>query len=396
MATCDITDVFIQETGRILNDQLFNRTIYVSPVLGIMPQGLFPGAFGATVQSMVINRPVPPDLTWTPVLNGNELQACNPTTSVVSIGQTLSSLYLSNAAIESDPMCLTQIFESFEPARQLNMIVDELMSVTGYIWARRFKQQLETISYNQLIASQDPNVAPNGKGAGFPVVAPTSGLTPQMLRSIHQLMNYVDPTGAGRVGRGDGGSNVNALYVSEEAIANVLLAEDNDRRDINFSDKANDLLRPYDVDRSYWGFAFLYDQLPFRWNIVNNAWSEVLPYADDGTATRGTNAEVSAAYIAANYEDVIFHNTQTMESMVQPPASAVGRAGFDPRTFRGEFRWVNNKDNACNKDGLTGYFRALFSQGPRPIIPRTGFVERIKRCVPEAAIACNYSYGYNS
>jgi len=184
----------------------------------------------------------------------------------------------------------------------------------------------------------------------------------------------------------DGGGN-NALgrenarpafgvILSSEASRNLIQDSPDIRQDYRYSDKANELLAPLGIERSYAGFFHMVDDWGPRYNIVSGAWVRVLPYSAVST-TQGTKWDINPAYETAAYEDSIVFHTDVFSNLVPKPITAAGsNVTFDAVSYMGDFKWKNIQHAENNPDSTIGYFRAILSSGSKPVRPEWGFVIR--------------------
>jgi len=68
----------------------------------------------------------------------------------------------------------------------------------------------------------------------------------------------------------------------------------------------------------------------------------------------------------------------------EPGVTAPGVA-FDPQNYRGDWRWVNNKDNATNLTGDKGFYLGTLANANKPVNVEYGYVILFKRTVTTPA-----------
>jgi hypothetical protein len=173
-----------------------------------------------------------------------------------------------------------------------------------------------------------------------------------------------------------------ALICSPES-SNFLKKQNADiRQDLRFSSQVDELIKPFGAAFSYSGFVHIVDRQAPRYNFVNGEFVRV-PFFTNSPATTGNKAVVNPAYRTAPYEVSFIYNPHVFTSRVAQVITSPGSGlKFDPVNYRGEYVWINNKDNANNILGLTGYFYALFMQGSQPKRTEWGYAIMHLRCNP--------------
>ncbi len=118
---------------------------------------------------------------------------------------------------------------------------------------------------------------------------------------------------------------------------------------------------------------------------------ELYPYRYDGSqrwippflnvdATKGRKSIPNPAYKtvvnggSAVYEVVSITARNIYEVRPRPTSpSSFGKARFDPVTYAGDVRWINNPDMCYNKLGNMGFYRMDIQVAAKPIYPDNGF-----------------------
>ena len=179
------------------------------------------------------------------------------------------------------------------------------------------------------------------------------------------------------------GAPVFLAIMSPETSDSLIRANADIRQDFRWSDRVNELLAPLGVQRSYRNFHHLVDAFAPRYDLVSGVWTRVYPFVRTANGVSGTRQgvkyDLNPAYLVAGYEDTIIFIPDVFTSLVPKPLSIGSGMEFNAQNYRGEFTWRNIIDRENNPDGTLGYFRAIFSNGAKPIFPHKGYVIRHAR-----------------
>ncbi len=303
-----------------------------------------------------------------------------PTADVVPTGQTLRSYSLVQKALESPEICVNDTRNAFRTQEQIRLMYENLTNVVRYTWKRRSMLEYSRLAEHKMIAA--PGLPENP--STFPAIAATSILRQATLNKIYQnLIADSAEMDGGSLGMQDGRPQF--ILITDAETSDSLMREEATNaaflwnRD-GLTNKAKDLLSPLGVDRGFRGFYHTIDNLPRRWNFTNGAWVEVQPYESAAT-TKGTKAQISAEYRAAQYTDSVVFLPVTFSFMVPAPISTVGSGtSFKPQSYMGDFKWLNIQHRTDNPDGNIGFYRAVIQTGSKPVHPEFGYVIRHLRC----------------
>jgi len=368
------------ESGRIGPD-IYNKTLNTSPWLKLVKQDTWPDEMGTDISVLTYSRSLPESadarLTWNSVgFNDNTGNGgtCVPTATQVKFYNKLVSYNLKQTAIESPPICVNDLRFSFRRKDQLSNIFRILTENTSWAWQTRYRDEYLRLSNNKILANS--SMTPGT--ASFPAAEPTSKLVQPILEKIRMRL-IRDGAGNDPLGR-ENGTPVFGLVCSSETSFDLIRNLAADREDYRYSTKANDLLAPLGVERTYKGFYHLIDDFMPRYTYFGGTYTEVPPYVK---ATSGGNTEwiVNPAYELAQYEvSIVFHKDVFHSVIPAPITSPGGSTAFDPVSYRGEFKWLNIRDKDENPDGTIGYFRGVLSAGSKPIRPEWGYAIMHTRC----------------
>ena len=423
MSCTNIENLLITESGRIGAD-IYRKTLNTSPWTTLVKQEAWPDEMGVSISVLVYERTLPAyavnasNITFTDIgynanttganqviapatgygLNGgnnNFVNDASPGTCAVpgnnlNFAQTLRTYNLQQAAINSPDICLNDLRFPVKRQEQLRNIMSVLSENTQYAWENRYRDEYVRLANYNVNANQTELLAASGqtKGSFSTSNLPTSRLTQGILRYFYSRL-IRDGAGQNAYGK-ENGAPVFLLITSPEASDDLIKLNADIRQDLRYA-KPSELIQPLGVERSYAGFYHLVDTMTPRFDLVGGVWTRRLPYATDASATKGTRYIPNPAYFTAEYEDSIIFHPDVFTSLVAKPISSTGAMGFDPQSYRGDFRWRNIPDRTCNPDGTIGFFRAIFSSGSKPVRPELGVVIRHKRCAADFGLVGCYS-----
>ena len=381
------------ESGRIGPD-IFHKTLNTSPWLKLVKQDTWPDEMGTDISVLTYSRSLPESsdarLTWSSVgFNGNSSNGgtCVPTATQVKFYNKLVTYNLKQTAIESPPICVNDLRFSFRRKDQLSNIFRILTENTSWAWQTRYRDEYLRLSTNKILA----NASLTSGTSAFPAAEPSSKLVQPILDKVRMRL-IRDGAGNDPLGR-ENGTPVFGLICSSETSYDLIHNLAGDRDDYRYSTKANDLLAPLGVERTYKGFYHMIDDFMPRYSYSGGVYTEIPPYVK---STSGGTTEwiVNPAYELAQYEvSIVFHRDVFHSVIPAPITNPGGNASFDPVSYRGDFKWLNIRDRDQNPDGTIGYFRGVLSAGSKPIRPEWGYAIMHTRCgnslVSTQLVACS-------
>jgi hypothetical protein len=393
MAYANINSWLKAESGRIGPD-IYSKTLNTSPWLKLVVQDTWPDEMGSTINTLLYSRSLPEGTnttnnkpTWAAIAANSSAATggnCNPATATINFYNKTSSYNLDQTALESPPICVNDLRFSFRRKDQLSNIFRILTENTSWAWQTRYRDEYLRISTNKLLANS--SLTP-GTGGNFAAAAPTSRLSQPMLDKVRMTL-IRDGAGNEPLGR-ENGTPVFGLICSSETSYDLIHNMAGDRDDYRYSTKANDLLAPLGVERTYKGFYHLIDDFMPRYTFNGSTYTEVTPYIK-------SNDEfiINPAYENAQYEvTVVFHKDVYHSVIPAPISSPGGSTSFDPVSYRGDFKWLNIRDRDTNPDGTIGFFRGVLSAGSKPIRPEWGYAIMHLRCgsslLPGSLVYCS-------
>jgi len=422
-----IEQLLISESNRI-GDDIYRKTVDTSPWLKLVKQDAWPDEMGDTVSVLVYERSLPydgsgPKISWNNVsqnggsyggtlsydgtgadsgASGNANSFPSSVGKVLDFGQTLRTYGLQHAALESPNVSLNDLRFPMKRKEQLSNIMQIMTESTTEVWIQRYRDQYVDQAENKLLATTSTVVASGedvGIGgtirklstgvdtrvSGFPSATTATAAATQLTQTILDRV-YMDllrnGAGANAYDRSNG-APVFLAIMSPETSDSLIRANADIRQDFRWSERVNELLAPLGVQRSYRNFHHLVDAFAPRYSLSGTTFTRVYPFvrssnnsSSSGNKTQGFKYELNSNYLTAAYEDTIIFVPEVFTSLVPKPLSIGGGMEFNAQNYRGEFTWRNIPDRVNNPDGTLGYFRAIFSNGAKPIFPHMGYVIR--------------------
>jgi hypothetical protein len=387
MSQYNLADVDTQlqaEAGRI-GEMISAKLIGTDVWNRLIKQDSFPAGMGETIQTLIQERSTVPNVSssaWENVgTNDGTGNSCNPSPQVVEFARTLSSYNLQQAAIRSPGFCVNDLRTAWKAEEQLAGEVKVLKENSQWFWSNRYRDEFSRLVSNKVVldVADTLSMSTAGSNQNFPAVEPQFALDQGMLDQFY--LDLSRDSAEGHYAMVDGEPQY-ALICSPES-SNFLKKQNAEiRQDLRFSSQVDELIKPFGAAFSYSGFVHIVDRQAPRYNFVNGAFVRV-PFFVNSPATTGNKAIVNPAYRTAPYEVSFIYNPHVFTSRVAQVITSPGSGlKFDPVNYRGEFVWINNKDNSNNILGLTGYFYALFMQGSQPKRTEWGYAIMHLRCNP--------------
>ena len=430
----NIEQLLISESNRIGAD-IYRKTVDTSPWLKLVKQDAWPDEMGDSVSVLVYERSLPydasgPKINWSDITqnggayggtlsyNGTGNAAASSDSfpasgGTIEFGQTLRTYGLQHAALVSPDISLNDLRFPMKRKEQLSNIMQIMTESTTDVWIQRYRDQYVDQAENKLLATSDTNLAgltnadigitgtirtlktgnntranvsPAAADSSFAHTTAANTNVTQLTQTILDRV-YMDllrnGAGANAYDRSNG-APVFLAIMSPETSDSLIRANADIRQDFRWSERVNELLAPLGVQRSYRNFHHLVDAFAPRYNLVSNVWTRIYPFVrttnQSPTSSRqGFKYELNANYLSATYEDTIIFVPEVFTSLVPKPLSVGDGMEFNAQNYRGEFTWRNILDRDNNPDGTLGFFRAIYSNGAKPIFPHMGYVIRHAR-----------------
>jgi hypothetical protein len=340
---------------------------------------------GESIQTLIQERTVVPNVSssaWEDVgVNDGTGNSCNPIPQVIEFARELRSYNLQQSAIRSPGFCVNDLRTAWKAEEQLAGEVKVLKENSQWFWSNRYRDEFSRLAGNKVVLDVPDTLSMSSSGSNqnFPAVTPQFALDQGMLDQFY--LDLSRDSAEGHYAMVDGEAQY-ALICSPET-SNFLKKQNADiRQDLRFSSQVDELIKPFGASFAYSGFVHIVDRQAPRYNFVNGEFVRV-PFYINSPAQTGNKAIVNPAYRTAPYEVSFIYNPHVYTSRVAQVITSPGSGlKFDPVNYRGEYVWINNKDNANNILGLTGYFYALFMQGSQPKRSEWGYAIMHLRCNP--------------
>lgn len=371
-----LNDVFVRNEN-LIGDKIYRKSINTSVWNKLVPKETWPDGLSDTIQVLTVERNLPANIdTWEALTPNENSNNCVPTADVVPSGQTLRNYTLYQKALESDNICVNDTRNAFKTQEQIRLMYQNLTNVIRYTWKRRAMLEYSNTCEHKMIAA--PGLPESA--SHFPPIPPTTILTQALLNKIYvQLISDSAEMDGGSLGMQD--SRPQFILVTDMETSDAIMREDATNTAFLWNrNRVPELLAPLGVERGFRGFYHTIDVLPRRWNLTNGVWSEVQPY-ETAAASKGTKAQISAAYRSAPYTDSVVFLPSVMSFMVPQPISTQGSGtSWKPQSYVGDFKWLNIQHRTDNPDNSIGFYRALIMVGSKPVHPEFGYVIRHLRC----------------
>lgn len=426
MPVTDIPNFMLRESGRYIQNEIIQRTLYASPWLTLVEEGAFPAGLGYSPSITTFGRTLPA-VTYTnggaitnPAysasgfadigtagLDSTSQNNCDPPTIMLKMGTKKVAFTMQQFALESQRLCATDLFTSFEGPMQIEALVNNLKFNTTFTMTEKFRRDFVYWCANKVVVCMPPtgNITKTAAGGasgaetfnmtGTNAALKTAGAnTPGRLTQalLDRWKVKLDLAGAGPTAlTQEDGASVYALLCSPEASWGIM-SETEQRQDFRWNaDRVPDLLKALNVKKApIRGFQHIIDMTVPRWNFSGGEWVKVEPYIIVATDV-GFEAQENEAYETAQWEDSIIFNTAVMKETFPGAVGNTGGTDFKPVSFRGEWGWRGYLTD-LNKDGRMGYFRGIFELGAIPRYTNYGCVIRHSRCNGSAEYAaCLYA-----
>lgn len=387
MAVIDYTTVNNQlqdESGRF-GMLISSKMIASDPWNALVEQDFFPEGMGDTIQTLLYERTVVPNVTstaWTDVLvNDGSGNICVQTPQTINYARTIRSYNLKQAAVKSPILCVEDIRFAYKFGQQLAEQYKILEENTRWFWNNRYRDEFSRNAGHHIVTdvANAFTMSETGSNVAFPGSQAKYALDQGMLDIWY--LKLVRDSAEGSYAKVDGVPQF-ALICSPEQSDALKRQNADTRSDLRFSSKVDDLIKPFGVGWAYKGFIHLVDLQAPRYNYSGGVYTRV-PFFASTPASTGQKADVNPAYNTAAFEVSFIWNPKVFTSRVPKPlTSPGGKTSFPAQEYRGTFNWINNKDNDKNPTGKNGFFLAEFMQGSEPKRVEWGYAIMHLRCGP--------------
>lgn len=350
-------------------------------------------ADGLNQRYQIVQRAQPVRLEMTSVSTLSGLNnSCNPpVTPVVWPGVEAKAIDIQVGTFQLPPLCLNDLMFGANAPAVVDAFVDGASDITGYTLMDQIQTRFTNNAGNKVVVRNGTaNADIVSNGPAFPAVASNGTLTYNRFKQWWVNLQYA---AQGQTDAQVGGRDIHTVFISWEARENLIRQDQSIREDIRFGDPVM-LLDKMGNERQYYrDFIFETIMFPKRWNFVNGAWVEVLPFGS-GSATPttiGNSVNVSAEYQNATYEDAYIFNKLASQIVVpkQPPLVwGRNKIKFEPQNYMGTWKFINETSVNCvgGETTITNAFGdrvwpvAKFELGDVSPRPDLAVVFRYRRC----------------
>lgn len=389
---CDaVTDIVVRESGRYLSDQIFQRLFATSPWFRLVRRGTWPDYMGVSLSNLTYERSAPTQAepTWQAmtVTDGAEGGSCLPPVTKVAMGSTTRTFQLYRRALEGPDFCAEDLRYSFALARQLDSISEILAEYSGIEWDIRDRHEYFKMVKRKVAITTTGTTDTFTEGTtSYPTaggVCAGGNLTLGVLDK-YKMKLIRDGAGISALGR-EFGAPILTVIVSAETFESLKRDNAERREDLRFG-APNELLTPFGVPGSLWGYYFIVDPYPRRFTCSSGVYTEV-PAFSSTSASKGVKSEVNSDYETAPYEEsFIFDPTVFTQLIPQPISGPAANFTFDPISYTGRWEVMNIRDRVCNPDGNIIFHRGILAAASEPLHPERGVAFVHRRCDPPGEI----------
>jgi hypothetical protein len=395
MACENIKNAFYALTGQV-SPRLYNRISLNDPWVAYVEKGEWPTGMGFTINSMMLER------TLTNTENGTEwvdatpsgtgdvataANNCLPTPEPLSFGQTLTPFTMQRRNLQTENFCINDLQNDFMIAQVLGNVMDQLETVTEWVWSNRFQNEYLRLSGHNIIETNTNAALTDVKlTAPFtPAAIPSPGnIGSRLLQgTLEQIYTQLVLDGAvatsGAIGKGANDQPIFALFTDAVTSRDLIRQDPELRMDFRYADPdklINSLGTPY----SYNGYKHVWIKFPPRYDAAG---ARIYPYLPSAATTKGWKREVNPAYIYAKYQiSFVFIPTVFTCLYERPSTNPGGAVKFDSYSHMGEFQFLVITDKECNPRGELGFFDALYASASQPGQTYLGYAIAHLNCPP--------------
>lgn len=386
MASLSNINSFFETRIDQFNNSIFARFWTSDPYAGLIEAKPFELEMGLTPTVVTAEHDLPTSylpLTQTGITlsAGTGNAACVVTPTVIGGGYTNRTFTLGTWAFETEVFCLTDLqfkFQWEQQARFREKGLGDYVTQFQADWHRIFNigminTKLSTTSTGGFTRASTSDFDFSDL-SGTP---PTQDLTWAHLQLLYDELNQIGAQ-QNAVGMSDG-TPVYALNCGPGIKRRLFQGNTLVRTSVDFMDMGKEYSRNFKargIDSAIYGFIPNVDLLPVRYD---SGLQPIYPFTNTA-ATKGTKAAMNSAYrTVANGGNAVYESVTVMARGIYSrrprpigPLQA-GLQAFNPITYSGEIRWINNPDMSTNALGNFGYYRIDIQQAAMPEFPQLGY-----------------------
>lgn len=423
----------LMQNAYLIGDAIYAKTLNTSKWDAMIPKTTLPTGVGEALTSMVFDVSLPTTaangstvgLNWTKnsatALSANALNSSTDEQvlagaavdyvsntdgmSYAKFTKVLRDYSLDITHIRAPWMDVAEFRTAANITKQISALMKALTGVVKWGWERRFQESYEKLAGNLvpcLTASTpildtvdiftgvtDPvtgSAATSGtannpfyrlaltdldfntSGASNADVLPTAYVSNKILDRIYTRLQILTPPEEA-YGM-DNGAPVFCLVCSTDASL-AIKTETGIRDDVRKSSMVNSLIKPLGISESFRGFYHMTQPDMPRFTETNGQLVRVEPLTSTGA--------FNSAYDSATYEAAYVVHKEVMEAQIPQPTVTAPGVSFDPVNYRGDWKWLNIKDNAVNLLGDKGFFFGTLACANKPKNIEYAYVILFKR-----------------
>lgn len=356
----------------------------------LLKKDILPDGMGFNFSTVIVKRSTGVGGGWVPVStpdgSGNN---CVPTPTIISPAMTQITYSAFQTTQYSNDICFRDLAAAYDAKDQLSAIRDNFVANVVDTWDLQDKALFFQNAGHKIVFNSSLTETTNG--STMPAVPATSTINQGLLDVLYNRGTQ-DGMGEESAYAKRQGAPILPLILSQEAHRTIIKGDDSIRNDFRWADSGKSdgavLLQSWGIDREYGGFHHIVDQRMPRWDFVNGAWVN-RPFYSNSATTIGDEANVSAAYQAAEFEDLYIFSPDMMTRQVPKPSTSFGSGSSAKAiSFNGEVVWLNIPDKVENPFSDIGFFAARLYAAYKPRKVQYGYVVRFKRCPNVASTSC--------
>lgn len=385
MPTPDLATInsFFETVKNQFSPTILARQWTTDPYVGLVESKPYEPDMGLvqTVVTATHELPTAYDTDTNLVLsNGTGNAACSPAVSTIGGGYTNRDFQLSVKAFETLPFCLTDLqfkFQAVQQAKAFEKGLSDYVVQWQADWHRR--KNISMIDTKVTTLAGDLIATATNSNENFTAVAlPTQVLSWAQMAQLYDLLTVI----AGEqnaVGYSDG-EPVFSLNIGPGLKRRLFLTNTLNRTSVDFLDQGKEYSRNFlsrGIKTACGGFLPNVDQNAIR--FAADGTTRIYPWINEATtvgnkAARNPNYRTVANGGLAVYEAFSVMARGIYSKRPRPVGStAYSLQNYNPISYTGDVKWINNPDMGYNKQGNYGFYRIDIQQAAMPEFPELGF-----------------------
>jgi len=399
MACATPFDAFRLATESLPNE-VYKKAAYRSVWLNLIPREEYPMGTGLVQSVFTIGRSMPttdePAFTAITTKTGQTFTGtCGDTYEAVPVGFNESTYGPEQFAWRGPEVCQDDLIYNHKAAQFLAAYIPAITKNTETSISNRMAAIYAHYSPKSVATSSYPTVA---GGTGAPPTSPNLTLTQSTMELSQEMLDTTanelsqngatDPNSDGWIQLGEDGP-IYPLYIGQQMSQRLLLDNAEIRADYRNAymgaGEANPLLKRLGATRVIRNFRHVINLFPPRYTYADGAYTRV-PTWIMPNATKGQEAEINPAYLAADYEGAYVLTPWVFRSQIVKPVNSAAGLSWPPKSYAGEWQFIVGgnliNDPPCfDPQQKLGCHFASYKHAPKPIFPEYGRLIIYKRCL---------------